>query len=68
VDIRSSLEKEKLKNLKEFQRVEGKFNSIGNVIDALPSKVLKCEVQCKNSEDTAVQIKSDMDKVNSSCI
>jgi len=33
-----------MKSLKDFQRVDNKFNVINNIIDELPTKVLKCEV------------------------
>ena len=41
-----------MKSLKENQRIENKFSHIHNVIDDLPTKVLKCESMCRNSEET----------------
>ena len=52
-----------MKSLKEFQKIEAKFNSIGNTIDSLPSQVLQCEVMCKNSADVASLIKKEMSDI-----
>lgn len=43
-DIRRNLEEEKLKSIKEFSQISGKFTQVNHVLESLPNAVARCEM------------------------
>ena len=62
-DVRTNVEEEKLKTLKEFTRITQKLNNLNYVVEMLPNQVKQCEIMCQNSSDTTFKMKEEMGKV-----
>lgn len=62
-DLRTNLEGEKLKTLKEFTRVSQKVANLNYIVESLPTAVKQCEVMCKNSQEVTLGLKNQMGQV-----
>lgn len=66
--MRKSIEKVKNQEIDDIKRLEEKIKDIHNTIDPLPNQVEVCESMCKTSEETSVQMKTIMKRIQTTNI